>query len=257
MAIPNTLVVPASGGGYTLARSSKDEIMIASIYFVLLIGVLLPALCVRSYFKLKAGAKFPLKSAFDRQTLLMHAFMLLLAYFTWRTIGIGQYIFPRPAITWKHIAAGLFILIVLVAFMYPQWKISSVRKRERTYRRMPTSSNEMPMWIAISLSAGFVEEIVYRGVLLQILWYWLGNWWTAVVLCALAFALGHSIQGLKSVLIIFVMSVIFHCLVRYTGSLYVAMAVHATYDAIAGFAYLRFYKQLPAQAAVPAAASPA
>ncbi len=231
--------------------------MIASIYFVFLIGVLLPALCVRGYFKLKAGARFPQKSAFHRQTLLMHAFMLLLAYFTWRTIGIGQYILPRPAVTWKHVAAGFVILIVLLAFMYPQWKINSVRKRERTYRRMPTSSGEMPMWIVISISAGVIEEIVYRGVLLQILWYWLDNWWAAVFLCALAFALGHSIQGMKSVVIIFVMSVIFHGLVRYTGSLYVAMAVHAIYDATAGFAYLHFYKQLPAQPDAPAIASPA
>ena len=228
--------------------------MLASIYFVALLGVFVPILCIRSYYRLKAGAKFPPKSALHKQTLIMHGFMLLLAFFTWRTIGIGPYIFPRPAIGWKDVALGLATLLAFLAFMYPQWKKSAITKREKTYRRMPSSSAELPMWFAISLSAGIVEEIVYRGVLLQIIWYWTGNWWIAVLLCSLAFALGHSIQGLKSILIIFVMSIIFHGLVRYTGSLYIAMAVHAIYDAIAGLAYLSFYKENPAQASPPVTA---
>ncbi|HLW97782.1 MAG TPA: CPBP family intramembrane glutamic endopeptidase [Candidatus Acidoferrales bacterium] len=229
--------------------------MLASIYFVAIMGVFLPALCIRSYYRLKAGARFPPKSALRKQTLVMHALMLLLAFFTWRTIGIGQYIFPRPAIGWKDVAAGLGVLLLFLAFMYPQWKNSALRKHEKTYRRMPTSSSELPMWFLVSLSAGIVEEIVYRGVLLQILWYWIGNWWVAVLLCALAFALGHSIQGLKNIFIVFFMSLIFHALVRFTGSLYIAMAVHATYDAIAGLAYLSFYKLTSEQPSPPATAS--
>ncbi len=228
--------------------------MLASIYFVLIIGVLLPVLCIRSYFRLKAGARFPPKSALHKQTLIILGLALLLAFFTWRSIGIGQYVFPRPAIGWKNIAAGLVTLLVFLAIMLPYWNANSISKRDKIYRRVPSSSAELPMWFVISLSAGVVEEIVYRGVLLQILWYWLGNWWIAVLLCSLAFALGHSIQGLKSVLIIFVMAIVFHGLVRYTGSLYIAMAVHALYDAIAGVAYLRFFRQLPPQASPPATA---
>ena len=228
--------------------------MIVSIYFVVIVGVFLPALCIQSYFRLKAGARFPPKRALHRQTLIMLGLMLLLSYFTWRATGTGQYVFPRPAIGWKEAAEGLVVLVVFLAFMYPQWKNSAITKREKTYRRMPTSSGELPMWFAISLSAGIVEEIVYRGVLLQILWYWTGNWWIAVLICSLTFALGHSIQGLKNILIIFVMSIVFHALVRFTGSLYIAMAVHATYDAIAGLAYLSFYKENPAQASPPATA---
>ncbi len=106
---------------------------------------------------------------------------------------------------------------------------------------MPRTSNELGIWAVISLSAGFVEEIVYRGVLFGILDYWLNNWWAAAILCAVAFALGHAIQGMKSSSIIFVMSVIFQGLVYFTGTLYVAMVVHAVYDFIAGAAYLYFW----------------
>jgi membrane protease YdiL (CAAX protease family) len=100
----------------------------------------------------------------------------------------------------------------------------------------------LPGWIVISITAGFTEEIAYRGVLFGILFYWIPNWWVAALLCAVAFALGHAIQGAKSTLIIFGMSIVFQGLVWYTGTLYVAMVVHAIYDIIAGFAYLRLYK---------------
>lgn len=229
--------------------------MFASYYYVFFLGIFLPAVCVRSYYRLKAGAPFPKKPLVHKQTIIMHGLMLFLAYFTWRSIGIGAFLFPRPAIGWKDGAAGLGTLVVFVAVMYPQWKSKSIEKRERTYRLMPTSSSEMGWWCSVSLSAGIIEEIVYRGVLFSILYYWLDNWWAATLLCAASFALGHAIQGLRSTLIIFCMSIVFQGLVRFTGSLYVAMAVHAIYDMIAGLAYLSFYKRFSGEAAPPATAS--
>lgn len=224
----------------------------AAGYYVFLIGVFLPVLCVRSYFRLKAGARFPPKPALRKQTLIVHGILFFFAWFVWRSFG--QQVFPPHAIQVKHVAFGIGVLIVFVCGMYPVWKSNAMRKRDRVYRNAPQASNEMPGWIAVSLSAGFVEEIAYRGVLFGILFYWIPNWWAAALLCAVAFALGHAIQGLKSTLIIFVMSVIFQGLVWYTGTLFVAMAVHAIYDLIAGFAYLRLYKLTAAE--VNAAAPP-
>src|SRR5207248_1049618 len=117
------------------------------------------------------------------------------------------------------------------------------------------SYEELGWWAAVSLAAGIIEESVYRGVLFGILFYWLDNWWVAALLCSLSFALGHAIQGWKSTVIIFVMALMFHGLVRVTGSRYVAMVVHAAYDLIAGVAYASFSK-LHARAAAPSA-SPA
>lgn len=222
-------------------------------YYVVFMGVLLPALCVRSYFRLKEGARFPPKSAQRRQTVIMHALMFLFAWYVWRSFD--QPVFPPYAIQWKHAAFALAILVILPCLMYPMWKTNAVQKRERVYRTRPQSPDEMPAWIVISLTAGFAEEIAYRGVLFGILFYWIGSWWAAALLSAVAFALGHAIQGWKGVLIIFVMSVIFQGLVWYTGTLYVAMVVHAVYDIIAGFAYLRLYKQTAPQVSSAAPAS--
>jgi membrane protease YdiL (CAAX protease family) len=213
----------------------------AAIYYVFLICVLLPGLCVYSYFKLKAGAPFPSKPAMRKQALGLHAFTFLLAWFTWRSFHLP--FFPPYALRLKDAALGLATLIVFVIAMYPMWKSNALKKPERTYRIVPQSVGEMGSWIVVSLSAGFAEEIVYRGVLFSILMYRIQNWWVAALLCAVAFALGHAIQGWKATAIIFVMSVVFQGLVWFTGTLYVAMVVHASYDLIAGFAYLFLWKK--------------
>jgi membrane protease YdiL (CAAX protease family) len=239
-------VVPHGRDAYTVAA-------FAAAYYGFLIGVFVPVICIRSYFRLKAGARFPPKPALRRQTLNVHGILFFFAWFVWRSFG--QQVFPSYAIQWKHAALGLAILIIFVCGMYPIWKSNAVCKRDRVYRNAPQAANEMPGWIAISITAGFAEEIAYRGVLFGILMYWIQNWWAAALLCALAFALGHAIQGWKATLIIFVMSVIFQGLVWYTGTLYVAMVVHAIYDVIAGFAYLRLYKLTAPEVSTAAAPS--
>jgi membrane protease YdiL (CAAX protease family) len=208
-------------------------------FYVFYIGILLPVLCVRSYYKLRAGAPFPSKPAFRLSTLVMHGLMLLLALVTWRSFDLPM--FPRATIGWKEMAYGLATLVVFLAVMVPQWKSKAMASPQKVYRTMPQNGGELGKWVAICLSAGFVEEISYRGVLFGILYYWLLNWWAAAILCAVAFGLGHAIQGWKGTAIVFVMSLIFQALVLYTGTLYVAMAVHAVYDFIAGAMYLYFW----------------
>ena len=224
--------------------------MFVSLYFVMLIGVVIPVACVRSYFKLKAGAPFPPKVKLHQQTLLMHAFFLSIALFTAKTVQIPIFLPLAPRT--KDLAMGAGLLALLVGVMYPLWKARAARQPEKVYRRMPSSNRELWLWAAVSLSAGFVEEIVYRGALFQILYYWIGNWWIAAVTVALSFALGHAIQGWRNVLIIFAMAMAFQGLVWATGTLYVAMAVHAIYDFVAGLAYASFYR---GSAPEPAAAT--
>lgn len=229
--------------------------MLVSAYYVFFVGVLLPALCVRSYFRLKTGAPFPGKPRIFLQTLVMHALLFALAFFTWRAFDLP--LLPPYAVAVKDLALGLVTLVVFVGCMYPLWKRKVAAKDERTYRIMPKSAGELRWWAAVSLSAGFVEEIVYRGVLFGILIYWLKNWWAAAILCALVFAVSHSIQGWKSAVIIFFISLAFQGMVYVNGTLYVAMAVHAIYDFIAGVAYMRLWKQvgpgsLPVQQPAPA-----
>jgi membrane protease YdiL (CAAX protease family) len=224
----------------------------AAVY-VSLVGVLLPALCVRSYFSLKAGARFPRKPAYFKNTLISLAVILALAIAVWKSFGLP--IFPAYAIRLKDVAIGVGTVLVFALAMYPRWKYKATHSREEVFRRVPQAHNEMGWWIAVSVMAGFAEEFAYRGVLFGILIYRIPNWRAAALLCALSFALAHAIQGWSGAAIIFIMAIIFQGIVLFTGTLYIAMAAHALYDIVAGFAYLRLYKQTAPQVSAAAPAS--
>jgi membrane protease YdiL (CAAX protease family) len=83
-----------------------------------------------------------------------------------------------------------------------------------------------------SLSAGFTEEIIYRGYLQQSLNRWLGNPWLAIALQAEAFAIAHTYEGVYSVAAIAIESLLTGYLAYRLGNLRLVIAAHATVDFI-------------------------
>ena len=71
-------------------------------------------------------------------------------------------------------------------------------------------------------------------MLYQILLSPTGSVPAAVLLAVVPFGIVHWRQGIRSVVFITVLSVMLHGLVLLTGTLYMAMIVHATYDFLAG-----------------------
>jgi membrane protease YdiL (CAAX protease family) len=61
-----------------------------------------------------------------------------------------------------------------------------------------------------------------------------GALWPAVLLCAATFGIGHARQGRRFVLIAALFALVFHALTLVTGSLYVAIAVHAAINITVG-----------------------
>jgi membrane protease YdiL (CAAX protease family) len=102
---------------------------------------------------------------------------------------------------------------------------------------MPSGAKEKALWTGVSMIAGFGEETIYRGVIFALLVTLTRSVWIAALGGALIFAVGHAFQSRQSMAIIFVFSLIFQALTIATGTLYVAMVVHALYDITAGFTY--------------------
>jgi membrane protease YdiL (CAAX protease family) len=87
----------------------------------------------------------------------------------------------------------------------------------------------------MSIMAGISEECAYRGVAYSLLRsmgipsaYALG--W-----CATAFAICHLYQGWRAAARIGILGLASHAAVFLTGSLYLSIAVHATYDILVGW----------------------
>jgi membrane protease YdiL (CAAX protease family) len=90
--------------------------------------------------------------------------------------------------------------------------------------------------IGMSLSAGIVEEIVYRGYLQQLLIDCLNNVWIAIGIQAALFALAHMYEGAVIVVIIGIQSLLTGYLAYRLKNLRLVIVAHCTLDFLVGLA---------------------
>ena len=89
--------------------------------------------------------------------------------------------------------------------------------------------------IALSASAGFCEEIVYRGYLQRQLRAFTGSRVLSVGGQALVFGVGHAYQGWKNVVVIAVLGALYGLLVLWRKNLRSSMLAHAWSDIYGGY----------------------
>ena len=99
---------------------------------------------------------------------------------------------------------------------------------------LPEGPVEAVAWVALSVSAGFCEELVFRGYLLRQIWAWSGSPIVAVILQAIVFGIGHGYQGTSATITILVLGVEFALLAWWRRSLRPGMVAHAWADIFGG-----------------------
>jgi len=100
---------------------------------------------------------------------------------------------------------------------------------------LPQSPPEVALWIAVSITAGFCEEIAFRGYLQQQFHAVSGNIVAAVIAQALVFGLAHGYQGWKAVIVITVLGVLYGILAAWKGNLRTNIMAHAWSDIWGGW----------------------
>jgi membrane protease YdiL (CAAX protease family) len=207
-----------------------------SAVYVLLVLVVMPIGAVRSK-SLIAGDR-PGRRAPRRSDVLARAFVVQLLLFTisfvvarsermalWSWTGL------RPV----NIGVAVGALALLLAVGTLSWHLRSPDERRTLWMRhlLPRTSVQWGLWLVLSLAAGVAEETAYRGVLVVLLASVTASFVTAVILSAAAFAIVHYPQGAKSMGWVFAIGLVMQAVVSATGTLYVAMGVHAVYDVTA------------------------
>ena len=94
----------------------------------------------------------------------------------------------------------------------------------------PANAKEWVWAVWVGLCAGIGEEIVYRGVLFQIIVQVTSSASVALLVCVLAFALAHLPQGSPAIYVIALFGICFHILYFVSGGLVAPVVAHATYD---------------------------
>jgi membrane protease YdiL (CAAX protease family) len=95
---------------------------------------------------------------------------------------------------------------------------------------LPQSLLEILVWIALSITAGICEELVFRGYLQRQLHALSGSVVVAVLVQALVFGAGHGYQGWKQVVVISVLGVLYGSLAAWRGNVRVNVIAHAASD---------------------------
>jgi membrane protease YdiL (CAAX protease family) len=107
---------------------------------------------------------------------------------------------------------------------------------------LPRTGRDFRYFVALSITAGIAEEILYRGFALWYLQLYLPLW-AAVLVSSTAFGLGHSYQGIAGVLRTGLAGLAFAILYLVTGSIWLPIAAHIAVDILQGAAIFELLRR--------------
>jgi membrane protease YdiL (CAAX protease family) len=165
-----------------------------------------------------------------------------LAYYVWR--GLRRTRTPVGDViggAWPSAAAVLRDLAVAAA-LWGAWKLAE-HGWDRAFGAghaasvagyLPRRALERATWVGLAMTAGFVEELVFRGYLLRQFEAWTRRPWLAIALQAAVFGISHGYQGVEACAKIAVFGFLFGGVARWRRSLRPGMIAHAATDVLAG-----------------------
>lgn len=153
----------------------------------------------------------------------------------WDVLGLVV----RPGIALGGIGVG--VAFVLPAVLRQRAQVAADRElrarvRERlegAMRLMPRTDAQHRLFNVLAVTAGFCEELLYRGFLAWFAAHWLPPL-AAHAVVAVAFGVGHAYQGSRGMVRTGFAGAFFSALTLVTGTVWPAMALHAGMDLLAG-----------------------
>lgn len=214
--------------------------------FIFLIAIVYPIAAVVSYRKLKAriakGDKVERTEMYN-STMIGHWCLFAVAMILWGYSGRA----------WSDLGFGLhldasFAVAVLLALaggvaLYGQRRhfLGAGKEGRDKFREqvgeldlfLPRNGNELGRFYGLSLTAGIVEEVLWRGFMIWYLSMFMPIWAAAVV-SSIGFGVAHAYQGVRNMPQITLVGGVFALLFVLSGSLWLPMAMHAAVDMFQG-----------------------
>ena len=175
----------------------------------------------------------------------------------WLLTGLGVSLWVYEGRAWNAIALSVpdgwrawsSASLVMIIALLQAWRASKVARSALRREKLrddlgrlgtiapmiPRTRSEFHLYVAMGLTAGICEEFLCRGYLIWLFHNWF-EWWVAAAASLAVFALAHSYQGAKGILVAAVGGAFMTGTVAIFGSLLPAMAIHAALDIITGYA---------------------
>ncbi len=194
------------------------------------------------------------RSQLYRNTIIGHWTLLLMCMATWAgaarpwtALGFGLQLDLRFVLGALLTVLGIAALLMQLRQVKSatQDEISGIRKRfGKLSLIIPQNGNELARFYGLSITAGIVEEILWRGFLI---WY-LGQFmplWAAALVSVIGFGLAHAYQGVANLPQVTAVGAAFTGLYLLTGSIWLPIILHAAVDILQGrLAYDVIYRSL-------------
>ena len=140
------------------------------------------------------------------------------------------------------VSLAIVMVIIAIAIVFYRTIMELDKKYNWTFvpELLPRSKAELQLFLILSATAGITEEILFRGYLI---WYLqqFGSLTFAVVASSMIFSIAHAYQGVKAIVIIFPIGLLFTFLYLYSGSLLPPILLHAAINSYAGIYGRKIY----------------
>lgn len=140
----------------------------------------------------------------------------------------------RAVDVWRDIGSALGLWVILAIVIGTANQILKPQGREVVFKLLPTAAWQLIPWIVIAASAGFCEEYVFRGYLMEQFKRLTGVSWLAIVLQAAVFGFSHGYQGWALMFSIFLLGTGLGITAHVLKNLRAVMITHAWIDTISG-----------------------
>lgn len=141
----------------------------------------------------------------------------------------------------RDLAIAIGFMIVALVILGAVGKLLGLTGKAQTSeaRRIfgflvPRTRTEIYFWLGVSATAGFCEEVIFRGYLQQQFKLLFRSTELGVIFSAILFGMSHGYEGGKRMLLIAVYGVLFGLLALWRKSLRPGMFAHAFYDSMSG-----------------------
>ena len=144
----------------------------------------------------------------------------------------GRWASVKDVLVDGGLALGLWGGWTLVEMAWNRWLGPGPAASIQTL--LPQRALEILLWIGVSISAGFCEELVFRGYFQKQFETLTHSRWIALFLQAVLFGVAHGYQGIEACVKIACFGALYGLLAVRRGSLRPGMMAHAGSDILSG-----------------------
>jgi uncharacterized protein len=231
------------------SATTPERKLIAPVWHTVALILFLFAFSALGYFVSRrfvptghGSAAIPARAMIPNYIVTMFFEWLLFIYVYWgekqyRGTRLAERIGGRwnsAADVFRDIGLGLALWFVMLLIVGGINAVLHPKGRELVLKLLPTELWQLIPWTLISASAGFCEEYIFRGYLMEQFRRMTGMAWIAIVLQAAVFGFAHGYQGWALMIGIFALGLGFGVAAYSLKTLRVTMIAHGWTDFFSG-----------------------